>query len=732
ILCAIAQKHPGHAWHAGPAGGRLVRPRRAANGHRAGVFGNQLGVAVGFVVPLFVSRGTVEDMGGQLLAMYIGGAAVTGLLLGLVVAMFKEGPPTPPTIARRLDAAVLLNGEQPPVAPASVRARRRRSAALPASPGSAAAGSSAAEAEAAAASLLHGVAEASGVESGFVLLTVSYGLNTGTYYALSTLLNPIIVPEMRKADVNATLTTDIEQQVGWAGFTMIAAGILGSVLAGIVLGKTKAFNMWLVFAAMFLLGLFMTGYLPVGFEFAAEITYPENEGLSSGILNASAQLMGIICTMVVRMVVDRVSSWPAISFFGLLASGRLCYDCRDQVGLAATASESGAAAAPSCRSLERRLDAQPAIVAELLTTWSKLARTLPARRLQRLALEPLRQAPAAGPLRLQVSSSSPRSRACGFCSCCCSCCFSCCCFCCSLNGACSTSMPSRVKPLFSSSLRPLPPAAPPSASPVVFGGEDGGSLGGPEEPDEPWDVLGPANVVQGRVGPEVVEPVSVEGRAVADEVLGVFVLEVAERAEFTPANTSEEAVPGKATVTCEGHMELSCTGADGKDFILEDAGESASVLGNFKAQVRVRQELALRHRSLWLEANASLDEPAGGFSSLATDKDVQRREAKKGVEAVKGSRERGIQDHAARTSLHLFEGFVAGFNLQGAGPDQAGVSNGRSDHCGIDPPEPLWGEAPGGADGSAQLRKNREGFFGFGLDVGGPAQPVVQRNAETL
>uniref|UniRef100_A0A1I8IF57 DNA-directed DNA polymerase n=1 Tax=Macrostomum lignano TaxID=282301 RepID=A0A1I8IF57_9PLAT len=385
---------------------------------------------------------------------------------------------------------------------------------------------------------------------------------------------------------------------------------------------------------------------------------------------------------------------------------------------------------------------------------------------------------------------------------------------------------------------------------VVFGGEDGGSLGGPEEPDEPWDVLGPANVVQGRVGPEVVEPVSVEGRAVADEVLGIFILEAAEGAEFTPANTSEEAVPGKATVTCEGHsesadifsiliqkdspqlegrighcrtrlaavgdtipsaqvqdvrpvvnltindcggdggqghgakgragtarlsegvgelvtfeagvswdprepdgvppsqlvelpdtvadcsgvrsVELSCTGADGKDFILEDAGESASVLGNFKAQVRVRQELALRHRSLWLEANTSLDEPAGGFSSLATDKDVQRREAEKGVEAVKGSRERGIQDHAARTSLHLFEGFVAGFNLQGAGPDQAGVSNGRSDHCGIDPPETLWGEAPGGADGSAQLRKNREGFFGFGLDVGGPAQPVVQRNAETL
>jgi hypothetical protein len=34
----------------------------------------------------------------------------------------------------------------------------------------------------------------------------------------------------------------------------------------------------------------MTGYLPVGFEFAAELTYPEPEGTSSGLLNASSQV----------------------------------------------------------------------------------------------------------------------------------------------------------------------------------------------------------------------------------------------------------------------------------------------------------------------------------------------------------------------------------------------------------------------------------------------------------
>ena len=41
----------------------------------------------------------------------------------------------------------------------------------------------------------------------------------------------------------------------------------------------------------------MTGYLPIGFEFAAELTYPESEGTSSGLLNASAQVFGIFCTM---------------------------------------------------------------------------------------------------------------------------------------------------------------------------------------------------------------------------------------------------------------------------------------------------------------------------------------------------------------------------------------------------------------------------------------------------
>lgn len=47
-----------------------------------------------------------------------------------------------------------------------------------------------------------------------------------------------------------------------------------------------------MFTIIFVLfvSFFMAGYLPVGFEFASEVTYPEPEGTTSGILNACVQV----------------------------------------------------------------------------------------------------------------------------------------------------------------------------------------------------------------------------------------------------------------------------------------------------------------------------------------------------------------------------------------------------------------------------------------------------------
>ncbi|XP_010151791.1 PREDICTED: feline leukemia virus subgroup C receptor-related protein 2, partial [Eurypyga helias] len=64
-------------------------------------------------------------------------------------------------------------------------------------------------------------------------------------------------------------------------------------------------HLWLVFVTAGVLGFFMTGYLPLGFEFAAELTYPESEGTSSGLLNVSAQIFGIAFTIGQGKIMDR-------------------------------------------------------------------------------------------------------------------------------------------------------------------------------------------------------------------------------------------------------------------------------------------------------------------------------------------------------------------------------------------------------------------------------------------
>ena len=60
----------------------------------------------------------------------------------------------------------------------------------------------------------------------------------------------------------------------------------------------------------------MTGYLPLGFEFAAEITYPESEGTSSGLLNASAQVSRAIVSLDEKVFVCTV----LCQVFGLLCT----------------------------------------------------------------------------------------------------------------------------------------------------------------------------------------------------------------------------------------------------------------------------------------------------------------------------------------------------------------------------------------------------------------------------
>lgn len=83
-----------------------------------------------------------------------------------------------------------------------------------------------------------------------------------------------------------------------------------------------------VYVTSSLLGFFMTGYLPVGFEFAAELTYPEPEGTSSGLLNAGAQVFGILFTLLYAELLNSFGDIAAnLLMTAFLAGGTLVTVC---------------------------------------------------------------------------------------------------------------------------------------------------------------------------------------------------------------------------------------------------------------------------------------------------------------------------------------------------------------------------------------------------------------------
>ncbi|KAG7231465.1 hypothetical protein INR49_011660 [Caranx melampygus] len=67
----------------------------------------------------------------------------------------------------------------------------------------------------------------------FVLLLISYGIMTGSFYSVSTLLNQMIITCYENQELNA----------GRIGLTLVVAGMVGSILCGLWLDHTKTYKM---------------------------------------------------------------------------------------------------------------------------------------------------------------------------------------------------------------------------------------------------------------------------------------------------------------------------------------------------------------------------------------------------------------------------------------------------------------------------------------------------------
>ncbi|XP_059908247.1 heme transporter FLVCR2 isoform X3 [Gadus macrocephalus] len=299
-----------------------------------GVLGNQVGIAIGFLLPpiLVPNVDDVEELAYHIGVMFYITAGVATLIFVLVVIVFQEKPELPPSQAQA--QARSLSPDQ-----YSYKASIGR--------------------------LL--------CNKSFMLLVLTYGLNVGCFYAVSTLLNRMITEQYPGEEVNA----------GRIGLTIVIAGMVGSLICGIWMDKTKTYkqttfavylltfigmlvysftlnlgHMWVVFLTAAILGFFMTGYLPLGFEFAVELTYPESEGTSSGLLNCSAQLFGIIFTISQGKIMDKWGTLAGNIFLcvflliGTILTGFIKSDLRRQNANASCDPQRGSPTGSLCSARE--------------------------------------------------------------------------------------------------------------------------------------------------------------------------------------------------------------------------------------------------------------------------------------------------------------------------------------------------------------------------------------------
>ncbi|XP_044729456.1 uncharacterized MFS-type transporter C09D4.1-like [Chrysoperla carnea] len=172
----------------------------------------------------------------------------------------------------------------------------------------------------------------------FVMLLCAYSISIGIYNTINTLLNPIFVEHFEDK---------CEQFAGRIGVIFVASGSVSSVVFGMILDKTKKFKevtsavyfmsvvgmLAFTFAVMSetklfiylsacIFGTFVSGYLVVGYETGVELTYPENEFNSAGLLIGMSSTAGGIFTFIFSDMLHKTNDFCVnMTMAGLLMIG---------------------------------------------------------------------------------------------------------------------------------------------------------------------------------------------------------------------------------------------------------------------------------------------------------------------------------------------------------------------------------------------------------------------------
>ncbi|XP_050080439.1 feline leukemia virus subgroup C receptor-related protein 2-like isoform X1 [Anopheles maculipalpis] len=250
-------------------------PQEASSVCAFGVFGAQLGIAIGFFLTpmVIVNHEDFEAIGVDLQVFLMGVAGISTMIACMVIAVFKSEPPFAPSHVQALQRT--MKPRRKDYCPSVGRLLK---------------------------------------DENYLILVIAYGINVGLFNAFSTLLNQIVL----------NYFPDSATDAGRIGLSLIVLGLIGSMVFGYLLDtshKYKATAVWLcrlsavtlvIFAlalesrskkllavASVFLGFFMTGFQPIGYEFASELTFPEPDGPVMGILNISTQIFGIVITLMI-------------------------------------------------------------------------------------------------------------------------------------------------------------------------------------------------------------------------------------------------------------------------------------------------------------------------------------------------------------------------------------------------------------------------------------------------
>ncbi|CAH1782577.1 unnamed protein product [Owenia fusiformis] len=154
------------------------------------------------------------------------------------------------------------------------------------------------------------------------VLAISFGSGLGLFTSLTTLLEQILCPRGYGNSFS-----------GLCGALLIAFGILGAAIAGIIVDKTKKFEevakllygfaaisgvffaliareinqAVLIAVATSLFGMFGFALYPICLELSVECSYPVGEAVSAGGLIISGQIQGIIFIIVMQVLAQDLS-----------------------------------------------------------------------------------------------------------------------------------------------------------------------------------------------------------------------------------------------------------------------------------------------------------------------------------------------------------------------------------------------------------------------------------------